>query len=138
MAGAAAALTMLLPPVANAFDVTEEDVLVATPDGEADCYFVRPASGSHAGVIVWPDVKGIRPAFRAMGKRLAQSGYAVLVVNPYYRTHEGRILDDEGHRVDGFRADRFGVAEAGTFWPAFKRRFVSKRESLCFPPQRSE
>ena len=82
-AGAAAALTMLLPPVANAYDVSEGDVLVETPDGKADCYFVHPASGSHAGVIVWPDVKGIRPAFRAMGKRLAQSGYSVLVVNPY-------------------------------------------------------
>jgi carboxymethylenebutenolidase len=92
--GAAAALTMLLPPVANALDVTEEDVLVDTPDGKADCYFVHPASGSHAGVIVWPDVKGIRPAFRAMGKRLAQSGYSVLVVNPYYRTHQGRIIND--------------------------------------------
>ena len=104
-AGAAAALTMLLPPVANAYDVTEGDVLVATPDGEADCYFVHPASGSHAGVIVWPDVKGIRPAFRAMGKRLAQSGYSVLVVNPYYRTHRGRILDDgESYRDPDVRA----------------------------------
>ena len=103
--GAAAALTMLLPPVANALDVVEDDVLVATPDGKADCYFVHPASGSHAGVIVWPDVKGIRPAFRAMGKRLAQSGYSVLVVNPYYRTHQGRILSDgESYRDPDVRA----------------------------------
>ena len=83
--GAGATLAMMLPPVANALDVAEQDVMVETPDGMADCYFVHPASGSHAAVIVWPDIVSIRPAFRAMGKRLAESGYSVLVVNPYYR-----------------------------------------------------
>jgi carboxymethylenebutenolidase len=90
--GATAAI--LLPPVANALEVTEQDVMVKTPDGEADCYFVHPASGSHAAVIVWPDIVGIRPAFRAMGRRLAQSGYSVLVVNPYYRTARGAIVPE--------------------------------------------
>ena len=92
--GAAAALTLMLPSVANALDVTEQDVTVNTPDGEADCYFVHPAEGAHAAVIIWPDIVGIRPAFRAMGKRLAQSGYSVLVVNPYYRTHKGVIVPE--------------------------------------------
>jgi carboxymethylenebutenolidase len=36
-------------------------------------------------VLIWPDVFGLRPAFRQMGKRLAEAGYAVLVVNPFYR-----------------------------------------------------
>lgn len=90
--GVAAAIAMMLPPVANAVDVVEQDVTVNTPDGDADCYFVHPASGAHAAVIVWPDIVGIRPAFRAIGKRLAQSGYAVLVVNPYYRTHTGPVV----------------------------------------------
>ena len=90
--GAGAALAMMLPPVANALDVVEEEVMVETPDGKADCYFVHPADGKHAGVIVWPDIMSIRPAFRAMGKRLAESGYSVLVVNPYYRTARGTIL----------------------------------------------
>jgi len=92
--GAGVALAMMLPPVVNAADVTEEDVMVETPDGMADCYFVHPSAGSHAAVIVWPDIVGIRPAFRAMGKRLAESGYSVLVVNPYYRTHKGQIVPD--------------------------------------------
>jgi carboxymethylenebutenolidase len=34
---------------------------------------------------MWPDIGGLRPAFRAMGKRLAEAGYAVLVPNPFYR-----------------------------------------------------
>lgn len=91
---AAAMLLMMLPPTANAVDVVEQDVLVATPDGEADCYWVHPLEGAHAAVIVWPDIMSIRPAFRAMGKHLAESGYAVLVVNPYYRTHRGRITPE--------------------------------------------
>lgn len=82
----AAGVAMMLPRVANAVTVTEEDVTVKTPDGEADCYFVHPASGAAPGVLVWPDIFGLRPAFRNMGKRLAESGYSVLVVNPFYRS----------------------------------------------------
>ena len=80
-----AGISMMLPRVVNAVAVTEADVTVTTPDGTADCYFVHPASGAAAGVLVWPDIFGLRPAFRQMGKRLAESGYSVLVVNPFYR-----------------------------------------------------
>jgi len=81
-----AGVAMALPQVANAVAVAESDVRVTTPDGSADCYFVHPASGAAPGVLVWPDIFGLRPAFRQMGKRLAESGYSVLVVNPFYRT----------------------------------------------------
>jgi carboxymethylenebutenolidase len=81
-----AGVAMLLPRVANAVTVTESDVTVTTPDGAADCYFVHPATGTAPAVLVWPDIFGLRPAFRQMGKRLAESGYSVLVVNPFYRT----------------------------------------------------
>ena len=80
-----AGMAMLLPSVANAVTVTESDVTVTTPDGSADCYFAHPASGTAPGVLMWPDIFGLRPAFRQMGKRLAESGYSVLVVNPFYR-----------------------------------------------------
>src|SRR5690348_2613275 len=81
----AAGVAMLLPKVANAATVTESDVTVMTPDGMADCYFVHPATGTAPGVLMWPDIFGLRPAFRQMGKRLAESGYSVLVPNPFYR-----------------------------------------------------
>ena len=80
-----AGMALLLPEVANAVAVAESDVTVTTPDGTADCYFVHPAGGTAPGVLMWPDIFGLRPAFRQMGKRLAESGYAVLVVNPFYR-----------------------------------------------------
>jgi carboxymethylenebutenolidase len=73
--------------------VTESDVTVKTPDGTADCYFVHPASGTAAAVLMWPDIFGLRPAFRQMGKRLAESGYSVLVVNPFYRAKKAPTAD---------------------------------------------
>jgi carboxymethylenebutenolidase len=88
-----AGMAMMLPQVANAVAVTESDVNVPTPDGSADCYFVHPASGTAPGVLVWPDIFGLRPAFRQIGKRLAQSGYSVLVVNPFYRTKKAPTAD---------------------------------------------
>ena len=91
---AAAGLVMMWPPVANAQDVTETDVEVTTPDGVADCYLVHPSSGQHPAVLVWPDILGLRPAFRAMGKRLAQSGYSVLVVNPFYRDARSPVVEE--------------------------------------------
>jgi carboxymethylenebutenolidase len=89
-----AALALLLPRAANALDVIETDVSVQTPDGMADCLFVHPAGGKHPGVIIWPDILGLRPAFRLMGKRLAESGYSVLVVNPYYRNAKSPVISE--------------------------------------------
>jgi carboxymethylenebutenolidase len=88
-----AGVAMMLPKVANAMAVTESDVNVTTPDGTADCYFVHPATGSAPGVLMWPDIFGLRPAFRQMGKRLAESGYSVVVVNPFYRTKKAPTAD---------------------------------------------
>jgi carboxymethylenebutenolidase len=90
----AAMLAACATPPANAQEVAESEVKVQTPDGVADCYFVHPASGKHPAVIVWPDILGLRTAFRMMGKRLAQSGYSVLVVNPYYRKAPAPVTAD--------------------------------------------
>lgn len=89
-----AGVAMMLPKVANAVTVTESEVSVRTPDGTADCYFVHPASGTAPAVLVWPDIFGLRPAFRQMGKRLAESGYSVLVVNPFYRTRKAPTAEN--------------------------------------------
>lgn len=91
---AVAGAGMLLPAVANAQSVSESEVEITTADGVADCYFVHPSQGSHAAVIVWPDILGLRPAFRAMGKRLAESGYSVLVVNPFYRDARSPVVGE--------------------------------------------
>ncbi len=87
-----AGLAMLLPAPANAKPISGKDVTIDTPDGKADGYFVAPASGKGPGVLIWPDIMGLRPAFRQMADRLAQSGYAVLVVNQFYRSVKAPFL----------------------------------------------
>ena len=87
-------LAMLLPRAANALAVKAKNVEITTPDGTADCYFVHPAAGAHPGVLIWPDALGLRPAFEQMARRLAESGYAVLVVNPYYRKVKAPVLPE--------------------------------------------
>jgi carboxymethylenebutenolidase len=89
-----AGVAMMLPQVANAATVAESDVTVTTPDGSADCYFVHPATGTAPGVLFWPDIFGPRPALRQMGKRLAESGYSVLVVNPFYRVKKAPTAEN--------------------------------------------
>lgn len=99
MAGAAG-LAALLPAPANAKEVKGRDVTFATPDGTADGYFAAPVSGRHPAVLVWPDVMGMRPAFRQMGERLAQSGFSVLTVNPFYRSVKGQFLQPDESFAD--------------------------------------
>jgi carboxymethylenebutenolidase len=91
-----AGIALMLPRVVNAVAVTEAEVSVTTPDGTADCYFVHPTTGTAAGVLMWPDIFGLRPAFRQMGKRLAESGYSVLVVNPFYRVKKAPTAEAGG------------------------------------------
>ena len=90
---AGAGLAMLLPRAANAQAVSETDLDVTTPDGVADSYFVHPSSGTHPGVLIWPDAFGLRPAKKQMAKRLAEAGYSVLVVNQYYRSQRAPIVN---------------------------------------------
>jgi len=91
-----AGVAMALPQVANAVTVVEAEVNITTPDGVADCYFVHPASGTAPAILVWPDIFGLRPSFRQMGKRLAESGYSVLVVNPFYRAKKAPTAEAGG------------------------------------------
>ncbi|MEM7665262.1 MAG: dienelactone hydrolase family protein [Pseudomonadota bacterium] len=75
-------------------EITETPVTFATEDGTMDAMFVHPAQGKHPGVIFWPDIASIREAKRNMARRLAGQGYAVLVLNPYYRDVAGEQFED--------------------------------------------
>jgi carboxymethylenebutenolidase len=88
-----AALAACTTSPENAKTVVEQEVKITSPDGVIDAHFVAPSSGKHPAVLVWPDIMGLRPAFRLMGKRLAESGYAVLTVNPFYRSQAGQVFD---------------------------------------------
>ena len=85
----------------GAVELTENMVLIDTRDGEMDAFFVHPAAGKHPAVILWPDIASLREAKRVMARRLAAEGYAVLVVNPYYRD----VPADQFADMPAFRAD---------------------------------
>ncbi|MEW9854319.1 dienelactone hydrolase family protein [Novosphingobium sp. M1R2S20] len=74
-------------------DLRERMVEISTADGVADAFFVHPAEGAHPGVIMWPDIAGLREAKKVMARRLAAAGYAVLCVNQYYRGGPAPILN---------------------------------------------
>ena len=82
---------------------TSSMVSIETPDGTADAFFVHPRTGRHPAVLVWPDVLGLRDAFKTMGTQLAAEGYAVLVINQYYRTSPAPVLTtwDEWNSDEG-------------------------------------
>jgi carboxymethylenebutenolidase len=87
-------------------DVIEKNVEVKTADGSCDAVFLHPAAGTHPGVLIWTDIFGLRPAFRAIGRRLAARGYAVLVPNPFYRTARAPVVVDASSFDFANTADR--------------------------------
>ena len=89
-AAAASAASAALPKAA----VDERDVSIKTPDGTADAVLFTPAkAGQFPAVLMWPDIMGLRPAFRDMGRRLAGEGFVVLVPNPFYRSKRAPVLE---------------------------------------------
>jgi carboxymethylenebutenolidase len=74
-------------------ELTEQTVRITTQDGIADAFFLHPAKGKWPGVIMWPDIAGLRDAMKIMARRLASSGFAVLVVNQYYRSQPAPVME---------------------------------------------
>jgi len=92
--GAAAALSAYgAEALAAGKPLVEGMVSIPTGDGTADAFFVHPATGRHPAIIMWPDIAGLRDAKKLMARRLAAAGYAVLVVNQYYRTAKAPVLE---------------------------------------------
>lgn len=90
---------------APARPVASRTVIIDTPHGKADAFFVYPAKGKHPAVVMWPDIAGLRDAYKTMGTRLAAQGYAVLVVNQYYRSARAPIMQTMAEwRTDAGRA----------------------------------
>lgn len=98
--GAAGMAAACAPMASEGSDATartgliERSVSFATPDGTLDGEFFARKGVKRPGVILWPDIAGIRPAKRQMARRLAEAGYAVLLANPYYRDVSGQQFAD--------------------------------------------
>src|SRR6202040_2992354 len=94
LVGAGLAATVQSAAAAG-LEVAETDVEIKTPDGPCDAAFIRPKTGSHPGVLIWPDAFGLRPPMRAIARRIASEaeGYSVLVPNPFYRVSKAPFTD---------------------------------------------
>jgi carboxymethylenebutenolidase len=102
--GAFAAFAAACAPVDSAVaadGLAEEMVKFPAPGGTMDAFFVHPAAGKHPAVIMWPDIASLRDAFKVMARRLASSGYSVIVPNPFYRDAPAPQFAD----FDAFRKD---------------------------------
>jgi carboxymethylenebutenolidase len=86
----------------------ESTVRFPAPDGRMDGFLLHPVGGKYPAIIVWPDIAGPRDAFNSMGRRLARMGYAVLILNPYYRDQEAPQFDDFEAFRDGGGMDKVG------------------------------
>lgn len=73
---------------------TEQAVSFDTEDGTMDGWLVLSTAGARPGVILWPDIAGLRESKKAMARRLADRGYSTLVVNQYYRDAKAPIWED--------------------------------------------
>jgi carboxymethylenebutenolidase len=111
-----ATLAAALPRLASAAETQGEDVEIKTAAGTADAYFVHPKAGKYPGVLIWPDIFGLRPTFKEMATRLAESGYAVLVINPFYRVRKAPTAPDHADMSDPATRDAL-MALMGSLTP---------------------
>jgi len=113
----AAVLAGLVPSAqGNQLSVIETDVEVTTPDGTCDAAFFHPKDGAHAGVLIWPDSLGLRPALRELGRRTAAAGYSVLVPNHLYRSAKAPVFGES------FNMDNPPIARCTSgSWSPFSR-----------------
>jgi carboxymethylenebutenolidase len=109
--------------------VVETAVDVKTPDGTCDAVFVHPATGSHPGVLIWPDAFGRRPSMHAFARRIAAEGYSVLVPNPFYRTAKAPVFADPSKFDFNNQADR---AKLGTFTGPLNAPGAAERDAIAY------
>ena len=80
--------------------MSREQVRIATPDGVCPASVFTPSGartsegpGRWPAVIFFMDGLGIRPALHALGERLAQAGYVVLLPDMFYRAGPYEPMD---------------------------------------------
>ena len=77
---------------ATAAQVSERAGDIRTIDGTCDAVLLHAGKKPSPAVIWYPDGFGLRQAHVDMGKRLATEGYAVLVINQFYRARRAPVF----------------------------------------------
>ena len=76
--------------------MAESEVQIPTADGTAQAILFHPDTGGpFPGVIYETDIRGIRPVFMDMARKVAAAGYAVLLPNLFYRLCPAPVIDPQ-------------------------------------------
>ena len=71
---------------------------IPTTDGQADAFAAFPDDDErHPGVLMYPDIFGLRPVLKEMARELAGHGYYVLVPNLFYRHGPAPVIELPEH-----------------------------------------
>jgi carboxymethylenebutenolidase len=71
-------------------DVTVESVMLRVAGDEVPAVHTRPDGVPAAGLVLHPDIMGVRPLFEDMARRLATNGLAVCMPEPFVRLSEAQ------------------------------------------------
>ena len=124
-----AATSLAAAAIPAAPPVVEKNVTINTPDGTCDAAYFHPPEGRYPAVILWTDAFGLRPSMRAMGRRLAADGYAVLVPNPFYRIGKGPFYETAAN-VDF--SDKATFAKIGPLMASIGAPGAAERDAVEF------
>ena len=116
-----------------ALPVVETNVEIKTPDGTCDAAFIHPATGSHPGVLIWPDAFGLRPSMREMGRRLAGEGYCGAGAQSLLPPRQGAVIEDRRRSTSRTRPTRAKLQPL----MGVDQRAGRRREGCARPTSRS-
>ena len=106
---------------------------VTTPDGSAPVRLFTPeGQGPWPGVVMIPDAGGFRQTFFDMAATLADSGYAVLLPDVYYRQGDWAPFDMKTAFSDDDERKRL-MSFVGSITPDRVGRPTRRRTSTTWP-----
>ncbi len=70
-------------------EATAERITLTANGERVDAIHARPAGRIETGVVLAPDINGVRPLFDDLCRRLASHGFAVCAVEPFARIPRG-------------------------------------------------
>ena len=94
------------------YDVTVESGLLVVDGNDLPIVHARPDGMPDAGLVLHPDIMGLRPLFEDMARRLATYGFGVCAIEPYAhvdaehranveaRMAAAKLLDDDTQLAD--------------------------------------
>jgi carboxymethylenebutenolidase len=105
------------------YDVTVESSMLVVDGNDVPIIHARPDGMPRAGIVLHPDIMGLRPLFEDMVRRIATHGFAVVAIEPYahvgeehrgdveHRMAAAKLLDDDVQLADFDAAANLLVVE---------------------------